>query len=445
MTQGRKGQFNATQTAHLESYLEDFKAQLDTGLSGIGLTRHKQSIATRALASSAFEGLDLSENSRKKWFEIIVRKYTNYYNNVWKKTNQPDEPSGASLITTNPLLKFASILSGRQTFAREKEETISTLAAQRRLDTNINEAAARQIVLKELWDALTPDEKSDWSAQAEEEATDVEFNQKEFSTNIHLALRSLCQGGLLGDAEMLLFYGFRDVNNGDLRVGSVHGHSKHNKINFGGNDLEENFGIPWSEFAGSVIPQPLLQMNTTAITVAEDGTVIFPSIDLEKIVVTDLRAILANYLQACWAHRSNQDETVVPWADIAADPAKFYSQAKFSLPVRLKDPLTMESIETMMLANFFINSTRSSAPFHFEAEADEPPRSPKSSAPPATPLTPPEHSRPASPVVAPPGSPPPSSPPPHVTVTPSPPPSPPKKKSNKRTRYALYSFAVAIY
>lgn len=45
-------------------------------------------------------------------------------------------------------------------------------------------------------------------------------NQKEFSLNVHKALRDLCQGGLIGDAEMMLFYAFREPQTGDLLAGT---------------------------------------------------------------------------------------------------------------------------------------------------------------------------------------------------------------------------------
>ncbi|KAJ7935036.1 hypothetical protein B0H13DRAFT_2477636 [Mycena leptocephala] len=93
--------------------------------------------------------------------------------------------------------------------------------------TSRSVAPAYLVVLKDMWDALSPEEKSDWDSQAEDEASDVELygyenrrNQREFSTSIHLAFRSLCQGGLFGDAEMLLFYGFRDTKNGELLAGT---------------------------------------------------------------------------------------------------------------------------------------------------------------------------------------------------------------------------------
>ena len=47
----------------------------------------------------------------------MVRKFTNYFNNIYKET-RPDEPSTPDLIKSNPLLKFTSVLSGRQLFLR---------------------------------------------------------------------------------------------------------------------------------------------------------------------------------------------------------------------------------------------------------------------------------------------------------------------------------------
>lgn len=45
-------------------------------------------------------------------------------------------------------------------------------------------------------------------------------NQQEFSPTMSAALRDLCQGKLFGDAEMLLFYAFRQPDTGDLLAGT---------------------------------------------------------------------------------------------------------------------------------------------------------------------------------------------------------------------------------
>ncbi|KAJ7922587.1 hypothetical protein B0H13DRAFT_1865608 [Mycena leptocephala] len=294
----RKGNFTAEQDVHPNTYMPELLQKLGAGVRSVELTRWKQSVATKALGTSAFADLDVSTIPRTEWFKMIVRKYTNYFNNVYRKSH-PEELPASALITNNPLIKFTSILNGRQLFARDFHDEIGAIAAQRVADTSINAAAAHQIVLKEMWDALSAEEKSDWDSQAEDEAADVESNQKEFSTNIHLALRSLCQGGLLGDAEMILFYGFRDTKNGDLLAGTVHGHSKHNKTHFGGDDLAQTYGIVWSKCAESVIPRPVVSTLASA-TVDEDGTVNFPSVDLDNTPVANIRVLLEDYLEKCW-------------------------------------------------------------------------------------------------------------------------------------------------
>ncbi|KAJ7442844.1 hypothetical protein FB451DRAFT_1190360 [Mycena latifolia] len=147
-------------------------------------------------------------------FQMIVRKFTNYFNQIYKKSHLESLPS--TVVKGNPLLKFSSVLSGRQLYARDIHDKIVALAKQRVLDTGG--------VLKEIWDGRTVEEKSEWVAKAEDECGDVAVhvfrNQQEFADNIHLAMRGLCQGGLLGDAEMLLFYVFRDEANGDLLAGT---------------------------------------------------------------------------------------------------------------------------------------------------------------------------------------------------------------------------------
>ncbi|KAJ7303094.1 hypothetical protein DFH08DRAFT_825945 [Mycena albidolilacea] len=379
----RKGKFNTAQKAQLNTYLPEFIQKLDAGVRGLELTQWKQSTATKALASPPFADLDISIMPRTDWFKTIVRKFTNYFNNVYKRSHE-EEPSASVLIKSNPLLRFTSILSGRQLFARESHNDIHKRSAQRITDTGVNEAVAYQVVLKEMWDGLSTEEKSDWDSQAEDETGDIELNQKEFSTNIHLALKSLCQGGLIGDAEMILFYGFRnlavfmDIPNTTkptlvamiwrvpmayhepslwtvycptLTRYSINSESIYNTL-------------------GPVFP------TSASVIVDVNGVVNFPPVDVEKIPVAELRVLLEDYLKKCWGnmfHRTlgKANELPVPWDETASDPSKFYDNQKFTLPLGLKFPQTMNSVETLMLGEFF-NSIRDSVPFHFTPDASRP-------------------------------------------------------------------------
>ncbi|KAJ6548046.1 hypothetical protein B0H10DRAFT_2195526 [Mycena sp. CBHHK59/15] len=373
-----KCQFSPAQVQHLDSYLPEYIARLDARAPTKELTLWKQATATKILASPEFSDLDLAKHPRAKWFEMIVRKYTNYLHQVYKKAH-PETVSASDIIKANPLLKFSSVLSGRQLFARDMHDEIVAASKQHVIDKGTNEAGTYQTVLKTMWDGLDADKKIEWDARAEEECGDVAVNQEEFHTNIHQALRGLCQSGIVGDAEMLLFYAFREPETGDLKAGtradlaeSIHGHSTHNKNNFGGDELEQTYGVPWAKFADGVIPRPVVEVpGSISIIVTSDGVVIFPSIDLDTIPPLSLRHLLQEYFEQCWI-RGNSCTLPIPWAQVVLDPSKFYDTEKFAFPLALKDPQTFTIFETLAIGEFLnANTSNNATPFYFKSDVPE--------------------------------------------------------------------------
>jgi hypothetical protein len=159
---------------------------------------------------------------------MIVRKFKIYRNQVYLKSegNQPTLPA-STLKKTNPLLKYSTLITGRELFACDNHQSISAPVQQHSLDTgDKNSATVCQTILNEKWELLSGEGQSVWNDMSEAEAGDVgkyalvsrksdtnpfnTRNQQEFSIYMNLALRDLCQGKVLGDAEMLLFYGFRE-------------------------------------------------------------------------------------------------------------------------------------------------------------------------------------------------------------------------------------------
>jgi hypothetical protein len=65
-----KGKFNTHQNAHIESFMPDFVKELYRGLEGVPLTHWKQAKASHILESDLFSNLDMSEISRKGWFDV---------------------------------------------------------------------------------------------------------------------------------------------------------------------------------------------------------------------------------------------------------------------------------------------------------------------------------------------------------------------------------------
>lgn len=166
--------------------------EMDRGVEGIQLTRWKQTLASNILDTPLFSTLDLNEYPRKTWFEVycqfttvcltrtntilqmIVRKFTNYRNQVYLKSSDRVSTTALSTKKANPLLKFSSVISGRQLFAQENSESLTAASKQRVDDTDHKSlAAVYQIILKERWDSLTGEEQASWNDRAELEAGNI--------------------------------------------------------------------------------------------------------------------------------------------------------------------------------------------------------------------------------------------------------------------------------
>ncbi|KAJ7231785.1 hypothetical protein C8J57DRAFT_1250915 [Mycena rebaudengoi] len=366
----KSGKFNTHQNAHIESFMPDFVKELNRGLEGVPLTHWKQAKASHILESDLFSNLDMSEISRKGWFDMIVRKFTNYRNQVYRKSPGHEMFSTAiSSKRANPLLKFSSVLSGRELFAKTNSEFIDAATQQRVLDTgNKTHAAVYQTILKEKWDSLTGEQQSTWNAKAEEQASNIQQNQQEFAPTMTAALRDLCQGKLFGDAEMLLFYVFRQPDTGDLLAGTIHGHCTPNRQHFGGSpeDLDLNYGQPWSEFAEEAIPRPIL--INPSIPRNGDGQPVFPPVTLDHIPVADLRTLLCEYFDQCWAHHlMGRQMKPLPWAEIISAPRKHCDADERLLQIKLAHPQDLTTVEVITLTQVLLSTSviDSPKPFRF--------------------------------------------------------------------------------
>ncbi|KAJ7866884.1 hypothetical protein B0H13DRAFT_1897869 [Mycena leptocephala] len=369
-----KGQFTKLQNNHIESFFPAFVKEMDKGVTGVPLTRWKQTQASNIMDSPLFSTLDLKKNPRKTClyepllFQMIVRKFTNYRNQVYVKSDAKQASLPVSTLKkSNPLLKFSSLMTGRELFAHENNQSIDSAVKQRSLDTgNKNSAAVYQTILKEKWDSLSGEDQAVWNSMAEAEAGDVVKNQEEFASYISLALRELCQGKVLGDAEMLLFYAFREPASGDLMTGTIHGHSVHNQIHFGGKreELELHYGKPWSDFAESVIPRPVL-VNPLIPRNSNDQPV-FPSIDMNGVAIGDMRMLLSDYFDQCWAHQHSNSSSI-PWDEIVLNPAKYYNTAASYFSANLDHPQNLSTVQVVNLVNDLLSTStmKNLTPFHF--------------------------------------------------------------------------------
>ncbi|KAJ7659304.1 hypothetical protein DFH06DRAFT_1472679 [Mycena polygramma] len=186
---------------------------------------------------------------------------------------------------------------------------------------------------------------------------------------MHTALTDLAQDGLLGDAELLLFYGFRKPASGDLDIGIIHGHSTKNRVNVGGShaELQANYGDAWGLFADTVIPRPVITSNSV-IPRNESGVPVFPSVDLNAITPADTRFLLEEYWSHIWAFAwGAADSPPIPWEEIASNPSVYYDTVKFRLPLGLAPPQTPNTLHTTIWGEFLVrtSSLLEDSPFVF--------------------------------------------------------------------------------
>lgn len=126
---------------------------------------------------------------------------------------------------------FAPSVTGRELWYSEHRDDVKA---------RVSDFTKYQTVVKEMWDALGDEIRAGYSKRASECHMDtarcvtilyhffrclvfsnhlnLNSNQKAFVAHMIDALRFLCQSGRLGNAEMMVWYGFRDEN-GALKSG----------------------------------------------------------------------------------------------------------------------------------------------------------------------------------------------------------------------------------
>ncbi|KAJ7467229.1 hypothetical protein B0H11DRAFT_1921501 [Mycena galericulata] len=110
---------------------------------------------------------------------------------------------------------------------------------------------------------------------------------------------------------------------------------------------------------GPVTVNPLIPRNS-------NGQPVFPSIDMNGVAIGDMRMLLSDYFDQCWAHQ-HSNSTSIPWEDIVLNPAKYYAASNFS--TTLDHPQNLSTVQVVNLANDLLSTStmKNPAPFHFLA------------------------------------------------------------------------------
>ncbi|KAJ7802823.1 hypothetical protein B0H14DRAFT_3154815 [Mycena olivaceomarginata] len=104
---------------------------------------------------------------------------------------------------------------------------------------------------------------------------------------------------------------------------------------------------------------------------------VFPSIDVNTVKIAEVRTLLSDYFDQCWAHRAvGGRATSIPWDKIVSDPAAYYDTEAFRM--KLDHLQNLSAVQVLTLTQELLSTSLidSPAPFCFlELEPPSPPPS----------------------------------------------------------------------
>ncbi|KAJ7321585.1 hypothetical protein DFH08DRAFT_818442 [Mycena albidolilacea] len=137
---------------------------------------------------------------------------------------------------------------------------------------------------------------------------------------------------------------------------------------FSRTEFRTNYGDPWGMFADTAIPRPLV---TEASVIPRNvfGIPVFPGIDLNIVTPADTRVLIEEYWAHVWASGCEFEvhTKVVKKRHAAWAQALYYDTVKFSLPLALALPQTLNTLHTTIWAEHLVRTSSSFAdtPFVF--------------------------------------------------------------------------------
>ncbi|KJA16271.1 hypothetical protein HYPSUDRAFT_71439 [Hypholoma sublateritium FD-334 SS-4] len=381
--------FNTEQEKILYEYGWELEQNIGTIAKGRALknnlhvTAWKKKTATDIISRPEFAALDVSERSLAEWLSGgIVGWFTNYFNRYIAKASTTVDPiqearspqSTREWRSTDKLLRrfviFSGDLSPKEFFARENPDLLrdrmEEILEQR--GDKFPHGAARNMALQELWAELTSSDKNEWKDCAQNLAEDVSKNREEFPFVIANALQSMCDRGRLGTVALSLHYAYRN-DAGGLECGCVYAGKDVNtgeKLNFKMKD-NDKWQEQWRNYTEQIVPMPPPQ-KATSIKQGDNGTTLFPDMDIKRTSPEQVALVIEEYITALWKKAASANpEDKVRWAAIAKEPKMFYDTKRFKLPCSLKPARELEDNPQQLypLVEYLRDLQKRGIPFKF--------------------------------------------------------------------------------
>ncbi|KAF8152725.1 hypothetical protein K438DRAFT_1987880 [Mycena galopus ATCC 62051] len=358
-----RSRFSKAQDDVIASYYPEFVKILGTGREA----SWKADTAKKIIALPLFANLLTTEEdpvrgtSHAGWEERVRKKFGNH------KT-QTVKPSASSAQSAGSEKGFFGRpkLSAWMLFGVEQKEAIDAGAQSLATEAGkTNTLPFYQTSKKRLWDALTEDEKVEVAGRALRHHQDADLNQEAFRLSIWQDMQDFAKSGIYGDMTMTLLYGFRTAK-GSMFCGSSSVNLIPEGKGFGETPgFSSSTWQAFSAFAEDALPVSVKDETQYDIPVDDEGTPVFPAINMNATALGVLNVFIKRYLEILWMHCRPLDGSFSP--EIAA---AHYDKTRFVLPVAMERVDSLTPGEIVTLSEFFKGLT-DSGPFVFRGDAEE--------------------------------------------------------------------------
>ncbi|KAF9553848.1 hypothetical protein CPC08DRAFT_767223 [Agrocybe pediades] len=363
----RRFPFTRDQISRIESFYPEFEAEVeehDPSYAGKNakVTEWKKQKAKDLLKEPLFESLSTEKVTLDQWEDAIRCLYTNRFNYKMKKAKKATGSNATKESSTrNSLFIFTGEITARQYFIHENHAKIQELYTKICRDTGKPGGAARQQACKILWDQA---DHQEWEEKVASMLKDTAANQAEFEDVITESFEKLLTSGILGSCAISLSYGFRNEKD-EVVAGKINIAYDKNTSELQPTDFESDMEsvARWADHAS----KPLIL--STELRRTDDGTPLFPAINLMETPPARIATIVRDYFTAMWHHARGSVD--IPWDDIARSPDSYYS-TEGDMPASVKRPTQYHVGELINLAMYLAHQGFNFYPEELHSVGDAP-------------------------------------------------------------------------
>ncbi|KAF7362881.1 hypothetical protein MVEN_00638000 [Mycena venus] len=216
---------------------------------------------------------------------------------------------------------------------------------------------------KALWDRLPEPQQVEFVKNATLMQNDVGINQAALETSLHYDADDFVKSGFCSDITMVVMFSFRKPD-GNLVTSSTAVHSSPGGPKFNETpafkDMFEHFNV----FAEKALPPRAAKTTDYNIPEDEDGTPLFPEINLNTTSPAVVGLAIKQYVAKLWGHCRPSE----PFS--TENAAAHYDKNLFALPVAMEKIDSLTPTEILSMAEYF-KGLEGDARFIFTRSGDE--------------------------------------------------------------------------